>query len=338
MKQPAVPSALTISSSWGSRSTIINGSNNCFAAANDVSRPVQSLGWGWSYGVAAWPYCRTLSRATMFNAFNFSIGIFGNAGGTTRSSRATHTVGYIQLAALICPSDGTRLRPDRAMGLHQLHGQSRAGPVRALVVHRYDRSPGRKPPRHARPRTGFRVGVMPRTWVRLVLKTSVTARPIPACSVNDCWVLTVTPSSPAVRLISSEPSLTAQSDCRLSSRRRVRRPTWHLCRAVWRFPALHPLEVTSYGSGSLLGRIRYPWHQVDLHHVHCTTDRPTASNCQNPSDVLRHLADFTLVPPGSAPPSQQSPRWCEHGPCRWLGSGSSRTASGCRLWWASRHT
>jgi len=65
--------------------------------------------WGWSYG---WPLCisQYVEQGVLYNAFNFSAGLFGNEAGYTIQAGNT-TVQYIQLATLICPSDGTVLRP-----------------------------------------------------------------------------------------------------------------------------------------------------------------------------------------------------------------------------------
>jgi prepilin-type processing-associated H-X9-DG protein len=73
-----------------------------YPASADVS-------WGWSYG---WPLALlpNIEQSTMFNSFNFSAGFFGNASGPGPTPGNT-TVGYLQLAALLCPSDGAKRRP-----------------------------------------------------------------------------------------------------------------------------------------------------------------------------------------------------------------------------------
>ncbi len=70
--------------------------------------------WGWSYGWALQllPY---VEQNPMYNAFNFSIGMFGNQGGNT-FQQGNNTVCYLQLATLICPSDGTKIRPAAPYG------------------------------------------------------------------------------------------------------------------------------------------------------------------------------------------------------------------------------
>src|SRR5207248_11771827 len=74
-----------------------------YPASADVS-------WGWSYG---WPLMLlpNIEQSTMFNAFNFSTGFSGNASPSTYFTWPNTTVSYMQLSVLICPSDGTRVRP-----------------------------------------------------------------------------------------------------------------------------------------------------------------------------------------------------------------------------------
>jgi len=78
-----------------------------YPASADVS-------WGWSYG---WPLALlpNLEQSSMFNAFNFSAGLFGNAAGAGPTPGNT-TVGYLQLGALLCPSDSVKRRPNAPWG------------------------------------------------------------------------------------------------------------------------------------------------------------------------------------------------------------------------------
>jgi prepilin-type N-terminal cleavage/methylation domain-containing protein/prepilin-type processing-associated H-X9-DG protein len=78
-----------------------------YPASADVS-------WGWSYG---WPLALlpNIEQSSMFNAFNFSAGFFGNAAGPGPTPGNT-TVGYLQLATLICPSDNVKRRPASPWG------------------------------------------------------------------------------------------------------------------------------------------------------------------------------------------------------------------------------
>jgi prepilin-type N-terminal cleavage/methylation domain-containing protein/prepilin-type processing-associated H-X9-DG protein len=70
--------------------------------------------WGWSYG---WPLALApnLEQGQIFNNFNFAAGMFGNAGGYTMQ-HGNDTLLYVQLAVLICPSDGNRQKPQDPIG------------------------------------------------------------------------------------------------------------------------------------------------------------------------------------------------------------------------------
>ncbi len=66
----------------------------------------QADGWGWSYGwgLGLLPH---MEQTPAYNAFNFSLGIFGNASGNTYQ-QGNNTVMYMNIAAFLCPSDGTK--------------------------------------------------------------------------------------------------------------------------------------------------------------------------------------------------------------------------------------
>jgi prepilin-type N-terminal cleavage/methylation domain-containing protein/prepilin-type processing-associated H-X9-DG protein len=70
--------------------------------------------WGWSYG---WPLAIApqLEQGAVFNNFNFAAGMFGNSSGYT-VQHGNDTLLYIQLAALICPSDGSTQKPQSPIG------------------------------------------------------------------------------------------------------------------------------------------------------------------------------------------------------------------------------
>ena len=70
--------------------------------------------WGWSYG---WPLALLpmMEQAQVYNAFNYSLGMFGNANGYTYQQGNT-TVGYLQLGAFLCPSEDVKQRPAAPWG------------------------------------------------------------------------------------------------------------------------------------------------------------------------------------------------------------------------------
>src|SRR4051794_5202772 len=92
-----------------------------YVSANNVL-PMQTTypagaiqSWGWSYG---WPLALApnLEQGTIFNNFNFAAGVFGNQGGETMQ-HGNDTLIAIQLSVLICPSDGTRQKPQDPWGV-----------------------------------------------------------------------------------------------------------------------------------------------------------------------------------------------------------------------------
>jgi len=74
-----------------------------------------NISWGWSYGwgLALLPQ---LDQGTMYNAFNFSTGMFGNSSTPNFCSLGNTTVGYMQLSVFICPSDGSKIAPGTPYG------------------------------------------------------------------------------------------------------------------------------------------------------------------------------------------------------------------------------
>ena len=100
-------------------------SNNCLPLQT-MFPSNEAVSWGWSYGwgLAILP---NLEQSTMFNAFNFSTGIFGNSSSPSVYSLNNTTVAYIQLATYICPSDGTRQRPQAPYGASNYMG-NQGGP------------------------------------------------------------------------------------------------------------------------------------------------------------------------------------------------------------------
>ncbi|WP_406700969.1 DUF1559 domain-containing protein [Singulisphaera sp. Ch08] len=73
-----------------------------FPTASDES-------WGWSYGWGL-GLLPNIEQQAAYNAFNFSIGIFGNAGGNT-FQQGNNTVCQLKIAGFLCPSDGVKKMP-----------------------------------------------------------------------------------------------------------------------------------------------------------------------------------------------------------------------------------
>ena len=68
---------------------------------------IQSYGWSYAWPLALAP---NLEQGAVFNNWNYSAGMFGNAAGYT-FQHANDTLLLVQLAALICPSDASTDKP-----------------------------------------------------------------------------------------------------------------------------------------------------------------------------------------------------------------------------------
>ncbi len=91
-----------------------------YVSTNSVL-PLQSLyptaqvdSWGWSYGWGL-GLLPGLEQMQTYNAFNFSLGIFGNGNGNTYQ-QGNNTVMNLKLAVYLCPSDGTLIPPASPYG------------------------------------------------------------------------------------------------------------------------------------------------------------------------------------------------------------------------------
>ncbi len=91
-----------------------------YISTNDVLPPMctypagatQSWGWSYSWTIGLLPF---MEQNPMYNAFNFSVGIFGNSSGFTYQ-QGNNTVAYSQINTLICPSDGSQRGPQSPYG------------------------------------------------------------------------------------------------------------------------------------------------------------------------------------------------------------------------------
>ena len=93
----------------------------------------EAVSWGWSYG---WPLALlpNIEQMPMFNAFNFSTGIFGNSPSPSVYSMNNTTVAYMQIATFLCPSDGTRMRPSAPYGaINYMGNQGGPGALSAFT-------------------------------------------------------------------------------------------------------------------------------------------------------------------------------------------------------------
>jgi prepilin-type N-terminal cleavage/methylation domain-containing protein/prepilin-type processing-associated H-X9-DG protein len=88
--------------------------NQCFPGSTTFPTS-QCQGWGWSFGWAT-SILPQMEQQSMFNALNFMNGTSGPAPGCPTTWMSNTTVGYSQLAALLCPSDGSDKRTQAPWG------------------------------------------------------------------------------------------------------------------------------------------------------------------------------------------------------------------------------
>jgi prepilin-type N-terminal cleavage/methylation domain-containing protein/prepilin-type processing-associated H-X9-DG protein len=82
--------------------------NNCLPPMTTFpAGSSQSWGWSYSWTLGLLP---GLEQNQVYNAFNYSLGLFGNEGGFTYQ-QGNNTVAYLQLGVLLCPSESVKSRP-----------------------------------------------------------------------------------------------------------------------------------------------------------------------------------------------------------------------------------
>jgi prepilin-type N-terminal cleavage/methylation domain-containing protein/prepilin-type processing-associated H-X9-DG protein len=242
--------------------------------------------WGWSYG---WPLAiaPNLEQTVLFNNFNFATGVFGNAAGDTIQQGNT-TVQYIQLSVLICPSDGTIVRPQSPNGATNYVGNMGGpGVVQAM--------------------TGT---IVPNGSFISGWGDSQNFGPIGLANILDGTSNTAMFSERLMGL-NGNPSVLAGA---ITAKRAVFNgtvgATFHSgqanllkflagCKSI---PAT-TASVESYGSGAYWFST-YPWHVVVQSYLHAGT--PNGLACQNPSEYFGTWLTF-VGPTGSAPPTSNHP-------------------------------
>ncbi|MDR3619883.1 MAG: DUF1559 domain-containing protein [Paludisphaera borealis] len=82
--------------------------------AQSIAPTAQDQSWGWTYGwgLGLLPY---MEQQPAFSAFNFSLGVFGNASGNTYQ-QGNNTVCQLKIAGFLCPSDGVKKMPSDPNG------------------------------------------------------------------------------------------------------------------------------------------------------------------------------------------------------------------------------
>jgi prepilin-type N-terminal cleavage/methylation domain-containing protein/prepilin-type processing-associated H-X9-DG protein len=247
-----------------------------------------SVSWGWSYG---WPLALApnLEQGTMFNAWNFATGMFGNAQGNTIQMGNT-TVAYMQLSVLICPSDGTTLRPDNPWGgTNYVGNMGGPGAVQAMTG-------------SIVPNGGWISG-----W-----GDAQNFGPIGIQNILDGTSNTAMFSE---RLMGLNGNPTVLAGSSVNAKRAVFNApvgaAWHSGTAGYlqfvqsckSLPGT-TTSIESWGSGCFWFAT-YPWHVVVQSYLHGGT--PNTLACQNPQEYFGASWLTFVGPTGSAPPTSNHP-------------------------------
>jgi len=286
------------------------------------------ISWGWSYG---WPMALlpNLEQSTMFNAFNFSTGLFGNSSTPNYATLNNTTVAYLQLSVLICPSDGTRIRPQAPYGATNYCGnQGGPGSISAFT--------GTIIPQPGKPDGTF--------WIQ-GWGDAQNMGPIGVEAVRDGTSNTG---------LFSERLLGINGAYSVKSSIKVFRNSPDFKRGVFNGPVTAPYHPTTAAQQSVLNFIQgcasipgttqaikaegsggywvaaYPWHLVFNEYNHVGV--PNSVNCQNNPDYFGAWLTY-VGPTGSAPPSSNHPGGVNicfaDGSVRFIKDSVSPTA-----WWA----
>jgi prepilin-type N-terminal cleavage/methylation domain-containing protein/prepilin-type processing-associated H-X9-DG protein len=84
-------------------------SSNSVLPAQAINPAGATQSWGWTYGwgLAILPH---MEQQPAYNAWNFSLGLFGNAAGNTYQ-KGNVTVAYMNISGFLCPSDSIKKMP-----------------------------------------------------------------------------------------------------------------------------------------------------------------------------------------------------------------------------------
>jgi len=259
--------------------------------------PLQSMypaaanfSWGWSYG---WPMALlpSLEQSTMFNHFNFTTGMFGNSSsGPGWVKFGNTTVAYMQLSVLICPSDGTKIRPQDPYGATNYMGNMGG-------------------PGAVQPMTGTIVpnGAFIRGW-----GDAQNFGPIGLENIKDGTSQTALFSERLMGINTGTQVLRSSKDFKRAVFNGPVGVAWHaglaantqFLQGCQGLPGT-TLSVNISGNGAYW-TMSYPWHVVVNDYLH--NGPPNSVSCQNPSDYFGGAVGaggwLSFVgPTGSAPPS-----------------------------------
>jgi prepilin-type N-terminal cleavage/methylation domain-containing protein len=226
-----------------------------------------SISGGWSF---AWPLTLlpNLEQQSLFSAYNFSVQPYG---------AQNTTVGYTQIATMLCPSDGTTTRPLAPWGTQNYVGNFGGPGVSALAS-------GTIVPLSAAISSAGPVGL---EGVRDgTSNTALFGERLVGIAGGPAVVLSSTDARRALFLntLSAAANTPAQAQ-----------PFVAACRAL-------PGSTSSTSSNSNGDHwvYTYPWYVSELGYTHFGT--PNTISCRNPADGYSYVG-----PLGSAPPTSNHP-------------------------------
>ena len=245
------------------------------------------------------------------------------------------TVGYMQLAVMICPSDGTRIRPQAPWGaMNYMGNQGGPGAISAFsgtIVPQ----PG-QPAAPGNPgETSFGgSGYWIQGW-----GDAQNMGPIGIENIRDGTSNTGLFSERLLGISGGPAILRASADFKRAVFNGTIGVSFHPAGGVTANQAFlqgcqsmpgTTASVTSNGSGGYWVA-SYPWHLVFTDYLH--NGPPNSVNCQNPSEYFGSSWLTWVGPTGSAPPSSNHPGGVNLG----LADGSVRfikDSVGLQAWWA----
>ena len=287
---------------------------------------------GWSFG---WPLMllQYLEQGALYNAFNFNIGMF-NTSGPYAFDLGNTTVQYIQLATLLCPSDGTKIRPASPNGTTNYVGNIEGPGLSAYNMY-------------------FSGTIVPNTWTA----QSLPAQYEPAYgSTPGGWNGAANNFGPVgienIRDGTSNTGLFSERLVGIAGSPQVPRNSPDFKRAIYNAPSSSPSQNAGpngaqqflQGCNSIPGTAlsiqsslngwvwcaSYPWHFAPNAYTHFGT--PNSVMCNNPNDYFGTW--LTVVgPSGSAPPNSNHPGGVNVG----FADGSVKFVKdsvGVQAWWS----
>ncbi|APW61471.1 DUF1559 domain-containing protein [Paludisphaera borealis] len=243
----------------------------------------QSWGWSYGWGLGLLPY---MEQQPAFSSFNFSLGIFGNAGGNTYQ-QGNNTVCQLKIAGFLCPSDGVKKMPaDPNGGTSYVGNYGGPGQLAAVGAN-----------------GAFSGTIIPNGWYN-----DSNLGPIGIESIRDGSSNTAMFSERLIGLVGSPALTKADRDAKRAIFTAAGPVAGSGATGAMQFiaacNALPPTSPSARSDGNgYTWFAAYPWHVAVNAYTH--VGAPNSVSCTNSADQGGWLS-FT-GPLGSAPPSSNHP-------------------------------